>query len=403
MIVRTILFAIMLTSVGGVHAASAGVDLTGKVLTVLGPIAPEDVGVTLPHEHVFIHLALPVDDVAGWEIEGLKRPQSKDELRSWRLPVSLADRAYILRHLWYNEDAQILDNMEDAIREVTYFKHAGGNTIVDVTNIGINRSPQKLAEVSRRSGLNIVMGSGWYRRAWHPPGHELRTVESLTNEIVRDIVVGVDGTGIRSGIIGEVSAMDIQTDPVDSIEVKGLRAAARASQITGAAITIHQWIRDGAALLKTLEIIEEEGGDLNRVVVGHIDAISVQKMAFLKSIMDRGVTLEFDLLGTPYFIDAPKFDDRPMADAVVVLVKEGYGDRLLISQDVCTKVQTKTYGGKGYDYILTSVVPYLKSQGLSDADIRTIMVENPNRILTFVAPGSVSSSVSSSAPSLSAQ
>lgn len=384
--IRGAILAIMLGLVEAANAAPPIPDLSGKVLTVLGPIDSHAVGIVLPHEHIFIHLALPVDDAQKWEIVGLKRPQSPEELEIWNLPVRLSNRAFMLSHAWVNQDAQILDNMEDALAEVADFKKSGGSTIVDVTNIGLARNPRELVEVSRRSGLNIVMGSGWYRRAWHPVGHEMRSVASLTKEIARDIVVGVDGTGIKSGIIGEVSAMDISTNPADSAEVKGIRAAARASRITGAAITLHQWVRDGSALMKTLDIIEEEGGDLNRVVVGHIDAISAQNTSYLRAVMDRGATLEFDLLGTPYFIDIPKLDDRPMADAVVSLVKEGYGDRVLISQDVCTKLQTKKYGGKGYDYILLSVVPYMKSQGLSDSDVKRIIEENPRRILTFVAP-----------------
>src|SRR5690606_12468492 len=125
---------------------------------------------------------------------------------------------------------------------------AEGGASVDVTNISLGRDPRKLVEIARRSQVHIVMGAGWYRQAWHPSGHDDRDVDSLTAEIVRDITVGVGDSGVRAGIIGEVSAIDIVTDPRDSAEVKGIRAAARASQLTGAAITLHQWVRDGVAL-----------------------------------------------------------------------------------------------------------------------------------------------------------
>ncbi len=361
-------------------------DMSGKILTVLGPIDPQQAGITLPHEHIFIDFTLPLDQPERWIQAERRLPETKEALNIWHMPVDLAHLHFIMNNLWENRDALLLQDTETSVREVMAFKQVGGSTIVDVTSVGLGRDPQKLKEIAQRTGLNIVMGAGWYRRAWHPEGHENRSVESLTAEIVRDITTGVDGTGIRSGIIGEVAAMDIVTEPSDSIEVKGVRAAARASRLTGAAITLHQWVRDGVALHKTLNIIEEEGGNLSRVIVGHMDAVSSQNFTYLKSVLDRGVTLEFDLLGTPYFLESPKLDDRPMADAVIRLVKAGYGDQILLSQDICTKIQQKTYGGKGFDYVLSHVVPYMRTQGLPESDIQQMLVTNPTRLLTFVAP-----------------
>jgi phosphotriesterase-related protein len=129
-----------------------------------------------------------------------------------------------------------------------------------------------------------------------------------------------------------------------------------------------------------------EGGDLTRVVVGHIDAVTAANIPQLVAIAQRGVTLEFDLFGTPYTLSDPRLDARPMADAIVALVQAGYADRLLMSHDVCTKLQQQAYGGKGFDYLLTQVVPYLQQRGLSAGQVRTIMVDNPRRVLAFVAP-----------------
>jgi phosphotriesterase-related protein len=227
------------------------------------------------------------------------------------------------------------------------------------------------------------MGTGWYQSAWHPEGLSQRSVAELTAEVVRDIERGVGDTGIRAGIIGEVSAMYVSLDPEESTEARALRAAARASRMTGAALSVHQWIRDGKMLELSLQIIEEEGADLGRVILGHIDAVSAQNLDRLKLLMDRGLTLEFDLFGTPYFLDRPALDDRPMADAIIALVKAGYGDRILMSHDVCTKLQQSAYGGKGFTYVQKEVVPYLLAHGLTAEDVHTIQVANPRRLLTI--------------------
>ena len=358
----------------------------GKVQTVLGLIPPADLGVTLMHEHLFIEFTLPLDEPQRWQLAGRRLPRTAAELETWNMPVTMDRLAFLHAHVWENRDLLSVQDVDTTLAEVMAFKSAGGGAIVDVTSIGLGRDPRKLVEIARRSRIPIVMGAGWYRSAWHPAGHADRDVASLTDEIVRDITVGVGDSGVRAGIIGEVSAMEIVTDPQDSAEVKGVRAAARASRLTGAAITLHQWVRDGVALTKTLDIIEQEGGDLTRVVVGHIDAVTAANIPRLASIARRGVTLEFDLFGTPYTLSDPRLDARPMADTIAELVKAGFADRLLMSHDVCTKLQQKAYGGKGFDYLLLQVVPYLQQRGVSAEHIRTIMVNNPRRILAFVAP-----------------
>ena len=361
-------------------------DQSGTIRTVLGTIDPSELGVTLPHEHIFIDFTLPLDAPERWRLAFRQRPETAEEIGIWNMAFTeLSQRELMLENLWRNRDSLLLEDPDTALKELAEFQKQGGSAVVDVTSVGLGRSPQKLADIARRSGLHIIMGTGWYLSAWHPDDMGERSVEELTASIVKDLVEGVDGTGIRAGIIGEVSAMYISTSP-DSAETKALRAAARASRMTGAALSLHQWIRDGEMLELSLGILEEEGVDLSRVILGHIDAVSALDTAYLESLMDRGLTLEFDLFGTPYLLHHPALDDRPMADAIVALVKAGYGDRILMSHDVCTKLQQRTYGGKGFAYIQKQVVPYLREHGLSEADIRQIQVKNPARLLAFVAP-----------------
>jgi phosphotriesterase-related protein len=153
--------------------------------------------------------------------------------------------------------------------------------------------------------------------------------------------------------------------------------------MTGAVMSIHQWYRDGTNLRRTLDLIEEEGGDLSRVIVGHVDGVTSRDLGKLRHLLDRGVTLEFDLLGIPFRLNVPVMDERPMVDAVVSLIREGYGDRLLLSQDVCTKFQQTRYGGNGLTYVAIEVVPYLRLQGITDQQIHGLLVDNPRRLLAF--------------------
>ncbi|MGH8017146.1 MAG: hypothetical protein ACREIA_02480, partial [Opitutaceae bacterium] len=220
---RTIGCGALLASTAGC-AGRAREPGSGKdrVITVRGPIAAADLGFTLPHEHVLItHAADP------------------------------------------NRN---LTDPEAAVRELALYAAAGGRSLVEMTNIGIKRDPAALRSISERTGVNIVMGAGYYKDKWLPPETHRLSVEEMTARIVRDLEVGVDGTGIRAGIIGEVGL----SRPMTPTEERGLRAAARAQRRTGAGISLHFDI--GGSLAEheaALDILVAEGADLKRVAVGH--------------------------------------------------------------------------------------------------------------------------------------
>ena len=123
----------------------------------------------------------------------------------------------------------------EAIKEVSAYKNSGGNSLVDTTSVGIGRDPLALARISRASKLNVIMGSSYYVTNSHPPNMDDKTQSQITDEIVRDITIGVNDTNIRSGIIGEVGNFW----PLTQNEIKVLRASGNAQKETGAPITIH--------------------------------------------------------------------------------------------------------------------------------------------------------------------
>ena len=354
-------------------------DLSGKILTVRGPIEPAELGKTLMHEHILIDFQKPA------HLTGVKRGQHRDitaatDLGLFYQPVSLKNLSAVRNGVAPNRDNLDLSDIDVAIDEVLHFKRWGGTTIVDVTSIGLGRDPTALVQVANATGLNIVMGAGYYQKQFHPPDMGERTVEQLTDVIIADVTVGADGTSVRSGIIGEVG---INGNPLNADEIKSIRAAARASRATGAAISFHV----GGYMEEKFTVIDTviaEGVDVARVIMGHSNSIA-KNVPFMKRLLERGVYIQFDTLGR-MGSRLGGVKDGDVAQGIVELVKLGYEDRILLSQDVCHKIEIKRYGGTGFSYILEFVLPELKRRGVTDSQVYKMMVENPARVLTFAKP-----------------
>jgi phosphotriesterase-related protein len=330
-------------------------NIAGKVQTVRGVIDPAALGPTLMHEHIFIDFKAPPPMVPPVTAVSVLKPAAANT--GTGIGAGLTD-------------------YDVSLAEVMEFKKIGGGTIVDVTNFGLTRDPEALLRIAKASGLNVVMGAGWYQKALHPPDMAKRTVEELTDIVVRDVTVGAQGTSIRSGIIGEVG---VQGKPLVENELKSVHASARAARLTGAPITIHSF-GSNEEMLQVLDIIASEGVEMSRVVMGHMGS---RDLAYIKQLHDRGVYYEFDYIG-----QAPLSAEKTqkLVDHIADAIQAGYGDRLLVAHDICTKPQLKQNGGGGYAYISTAVVPGLKAKGIGDETIRRILVENPRRVLTFVRP-----------------
>ena len=241
------------------------------------------------------------------------------------------DKLDLARDLKPIRDNWILVDEKTAIDEAMEFRYHGGGTIVEVTSIGLRRDPLAISRVSQATGLNVVMGAGWYQKLYHPADMDRRTVEDMTAEIVRDVTVGVGGTAIRSGIIGEVG---IEGNPITENEVKSIRASGRASRATGAPVSFHRG-GIGRERLEVIGILGEEGTDMSRVVFGHSDFISGD-LDLMLELLGHGVYIQFDLLGrvgVPLRF-VPAVDDLGMfltsagtaavAEAIPKLIEAGY-------------------------------------------------------------------------------
>ena len=300
-------------------------------------------------------------------------------------PVGLGTIGWIHYHRSDNIENLDLNDEEVAIKEASLFYRAGGKTIVDLTNLGLGRDPQALARISRATGLNIIMGSGYYREG-SPRDAEMRakSEEEIADDIVRDIMIG--DYGICAGIIGEIAA---HLWPMSDVEAKSVRAAAQAQRATGAAINIHPGETEESAL-EILRVLGKAGADISRVVMSHPDRTGYSFDSMVE-IAKAGCYVELDIFGREGYYplrwgvhEMP--NDAQRVNHIIRLADKGYLNQILMSHDICMKANLTTYGGHGYTHIIENVIPWMRAKGMSEEEINTITVENPKRILTFVAP-----------------
>ena len=345
-------------------------QLSGLAHTVLGPVRPADLGPTSTHEHLLIDLTCM-----------FKPPREASELFRALQPVALENLGWVRYDPNRNRDnLQLLDE-DTAIAEASLFKRAGGGTIVDATTIGIGRDPRGLARIARATGLNIVMGAGYYVDAAHPEGMDDKTDSDIARQMVEEITTGVGDTGVKAGIIGELGC----TWPLTENEGKVLRAGAAAQRETGAAVLIHPG-RNEAAPFEILDLLAEAGADLGRVIMSHMDR-TIQDVDMVLELARRGCYLEYDLFGweTSHYslshADMP--NDAQRIGILARLIEEGYGEHIVIAEDICQKHRLVKYGGHGYAHILENIVPRMRDKGFTEEDIHSLLVANPARVLTF--------------------
>ena len=348
-------------------------ELKGQAQTVLGVVQPEELGPTMTHEHLLIDFLCMFTP----PIEASERFKAFE-------PVTLRKLGWVRYNSFSNKDNLEVLDADTAVSEALLYKKAGGRTIVDATTIGIGRDPLALARIARATGLNIVMGAGYYVEASHPDDMDERTVDELTRQLIDEVTVGVDDTGVKAGIIGELGCMW----PATENEQKVLVAAARAQQETGAAILIHTG-RNPQAPFEILDVLAAAGADLGRVIMGHLDR-TIFDVGELKELAQRGCYLEYDLFGleSSYYplgdMDMPS--DAQRLGFIRRLIDEGYAERIVVWHDIYSKHRLVSYGGHGYGHFLQNIVPRMRNKGFARKHIDAITVGNPRRVLTFAPP-----------------
>ena len=340
-----------------------------KVQTVTGPIESAEMGLTLTHEHLF-------NIVTPWW-----HPPYDDSARSKELvdeKVSITN-VWELRHdPFLNKDNCALDDIESAIVEVKRFAAQGGRTILEAcADQGNGRDPEGLARISRESGLNVVMGSGIFLDPVHGPEHLDGTVREIADRIVRDLAVGAQGTDIRAGFIGEIFV----GQPFTNRERNSLAGACLAQRETGVPIQIHMpgWYRLGD---EVLDFVAAQGVPMQSVVLCHSNP-SGDDYEYQTRLLKRGIYLQYDMIGMQVFYadqQAACTSDEDDARNIARLVGAGFGDRVLMSQDIFMKILLRANGGPGYGHIVEFFLPRLARHGVPLQQGIAMMTDNPRRL-----------------------
>jgi len=328
-----------LTASAQIHTAARQ---HGVVQTVLGSIPASKLGFTLPHEHIC--------------------PSSAGLMQTW--PELFGGRANFI--------AKVVDKLK-ALKE-----EGGVSTIVDCTTADIGRDIRLLEEVSRKSGVQIVACTGH----WLFPSLSMqaRTADELAQFFGLEIERGIEGTGIKPGVIKVATDHEGVTPFLE----KALRAAARASKATGVPVTTHTNAADRIGE-KQAEIFEQEGLSPASVCLGHCDDST--DMSYLTGLTKRGYTIGMDHIS--WGTRGEKFLSwQQRAETIKKLVDAGFGDRIFVSHDWYFGTSLAPTGAMdamdkmnpdGMLLISRKAIPYLKQLGVSEQQIRTISVENPRR------------------------
>ncbi len=339
-----------------------------SAVTVCGPVPANELGFTLPHEHILLDVAFR---------DGPLPHARYPEL--WDHPVTMDVLGKLFRDATSCRDNMILDDAALAVQELLAFKRAGGSTVVDATVLGVGRDPLTVREIARSTDLNIISGTGFYLSRTHPGLVREMTVDELSGLMVRELTQGMDDTGIRAGMIGEIGT----GNPIHPREEKVLRAACRAQLQTGAPMQVHVH-RPGTGLPRVHRLLQEEHTRPESVVMLHMDD-GVPEQARLRAA-DWGYYVSLDCFGIERYLDStgevlPRDTER--IRWILNLIDRGHLDSVLVSQDVWLKMLLKRYGGWGYDHLLVNVVRWMHKLGMTPEQVEHIMVHNPARLFAY--------------------
>lgn len=311
------------------------------VNTILGPIRPDEMGLTAMHEHLLW-------GPPGWEYD----PE------------------------WWFSVPKVLRSCVDDLRE---FYRLGGRTFVDCSGLGLGRELEFYRIIARCTGVHVVACTGF----WEDPGiltwFRLPDIDYLEELFVQEVTEGIGKTGIKAGIIKAANGISQFT----ALEERTFRAAARAARRTGAAVTTH-----GVQFaLRQLQVLLEEKLDPERIIIGHLDTLTDIDLVRDKEIGRRGAYLGYDHIGTLDTWSPTRYstDDDRRASLIKEMLDAGFQKQLIMSADVNSFSlgwqRSAPYVGKSAVGDLIRFLPKLRRLGVSDETIHSILVDNPRRVL----------------------
>lgn len=260
-----------------------------------------------------------------------------------------------------------LDQYDLICQEMKDLRALGVSNIIEMTNRYMGRNPQFMLDLMRDTGINVVACTGYYQDAFFPEHVAARSVEQLAQEMVDEIVIGIDGTELKAGIIAEIGSSEGVITP---LEEKVFIAAARAHIETGRPISTHTSFSTMG--VEQLVLLQAHGVDLSRVTVGHCDL--KDNLDNILRMIDFGAYVQFDTIGKNNY-----YPDENRIGMLHELRNRGLLNRVMLSMDITRRSHLKANGGNGYDYLLTTFIPQLRQSGFSQADVDTMLRDNPSQ------------------------
>lgn len=304
-----------------------------SVQTVTGPAEASELGFTYSHEHVII-----------------------------RTPGLYTSHPY----LWDGEKA-----LNDAISALKVIAAKGVQTIVDMTPADFHRDPELIRKASEASGVKVIHATGIYVNTTF--FFQNRPIEEIMPLLLHDIQIGMNGTNIKAGVLKAATG----PNGVDRVNDKSLRAIARVHRQTGVPIGTHTDMSKHTGL-EQQRVFKEEGVDLGRVYIGHSN--DTKDVPYLEQVIENGSFVSMDRFGLDLAISE---EDR--VDLLVEMCKRGYADRILLSHDANSGADwlspaLETLPNWNWSCIVDRILPKARERGVTDAQIHTMMVDNPRRV-----------------------
>jgi len=308
--------------------------------TVSGPVDEEQLGLTLPHEHI----------------------RSTSEAVRATFP-----------HL-YDEQAEF----DRAVAEFKEVADRGVKTVVEPTCMDLGRDVGLIKRVAEATGLQFVVCTGVYgsRYTFLPQCFANREIDDLVDAFVHDIEEGIQGTDIKAAFLKCAVDEPGITDDVEKV----LRACARASQRTGRPIMSHSHPASGTGL-KQMDVFDEEGVDPAKVVIAHTG--DTDNLEYIEELLSRGCYIGMDRYGIDLFLPI-----EPRNATVIELCRRGHAEKMMLSQDYVSTLDwfpaeliAQTLPKWSFTLVLDEVIPALKEAGVTDEQVNTMMIDAPRRWL----------------------
>lgn len=304
--------------------------------TALGPIDAARLGTVLSHEHVLVSMG------------------EDNHHYPWR----------------YDWDA----TRANAIRELTEAKQGGIDTLIDLTTPDLGRDVEFVRDVSRASGMNVVVATGIWRDI--PRSFWTRDIDEIADIFVREIEVGIGDSGIKAGCIKVANDVGGVSPEGERI----LRGAARALKRTGCPISTHHWAPEEVGR-RQVEIFLDEGAPMDRIAIGH--SADTTDLAYLEDLLNTGIYLSMDRY--PGAAGRPNWEQRNAT--VKALIDRGWAARLMLGHDYAPMAVVRgeqapaSSGPTRYLFVSTVAIPALLAQGVPQETVDLMMREVPRRFL----------------------